>query len=469
LAEPLNQEALWLGPGDLQLPGNIVRATNEIVRLPGVDRVVLLPDVHLKEKYVRAGYKATVPSSAVIVSDPDALYPQFRSRGLGCGMMIVGTGLQLDGSESETRRVLRALPAYWSNSALGRPGLPRGTRNTFVMSADDMLQMSARGAPWVAEQFGLSHEALGGFFRGGSFLTEHELAGLSPDDLSPEWVAGRRRDGGQLGLDLDGNHFLEAQVVQDVPQGLPDRSLEPGELVFLYHGACNGLASLLRSELVPDLVERRRYASFRQDSPEYDLVLRAVRLLLNWSAASRCLVLARLRRLLSRCFPGLEPERLRCVSEAPHNSILVEADDDGRRIVYRHNAVPMDPGHPTIVSGRNDHLSYLILAGPAAERSWRTLDHGVGAILARRPGSEYRRTPLSSRRSERQYLRRWPLWHRHSRCGLIDASDTEPLFRRPYVDAGLAEPQCYRLRPLATLKRRGVPLRRMLGFGGVKR
>lgn len=444
-------------------------SSNEIAGLPGVERVVLLPDVHLKEKYVRAEYKATVPSSAVIVSEAGRLYPQFRSRGLGCGMMLVGTGIRLNGASSDPRRILRALPRYWSNTVEIPPGTASRVRRSFAMSADDMLQMATRGAPWVAAQFGLPARALRGFFREGSFFSEEEAARFSWDDFAPEWLAGERRDGRRLGLDLGGNHFLEAQVVHDVPAGASDLLPQSGELVFLYHGACNGLASVLRSELVGALAERRHYAALAGGTPDYDLVGRAVRVLLNWSAASRCLVMARLRSLVAHCYPGAGLDALRCVSEAPHNSILLENGGNLPRIVYRHNAVPMEPGRPTIVSGRNDHMSYLFLPGPTPERSVRTLDHGVGAILGRRPAREYAMTRLICRRVERHELRGRPLWHRRRDCGLIDPAAVEELFREPYVEAGVTQSACCRLRPLATLKRKAIPLRRLLRFPGVER
>ena len=332
------------------------------------------------------------------------------------------------------------------------------------MSPGDMVQMGLKGAPWVSREFGLSPVALQGFFRNGSYLSSDEAAEFSQEGFSLEWIDGTRRDGRHLGLDLGGNHFLEAQVVKEIPAFTEHEWLRKNELVFLYHGSCNGLASVLRQDLADNLVERRDYKSFSPHDKNYDLVFRAVKVLLNWSAAGRCLVMARLRSLLSASFPGVALDGFRCVGEAPHNSILAEDVEGKPKIVYRHNATPIESGNLTIVSGRHDHDSYLFLPGPSPERSVHTLDHGVGAILGRNSFESTSTIQEDSNRIERQYLRKLALWHRRRRFPLIDPTITEPLFRESYKNAGLVGPDCYRLRPIVTLKRRAIPLRRLFRY-----
>jgi hypothetical protein len=79
---------------DLALDGVTASHAAEIANLESVHSVVVLPDGFTKEKYIAANYKITVPSSSVIVSKQDVLYPQFRSRGIGCGMAAVALPLQ---------------------------------------------------------------------------------------------------------------------------------------------------------------------------------------------------------------------------------------------------------------------------------------------------------------------------------------------------------------------------------------
>jgi len=462
LPDLLSGNVTWLGTGEKGLSGGIVSAINEIAGLPGVEKVAMLPDIHLKEKYLRAEEKITVPSSSVIITHPDTLYPQFRSRGIGCGMILVATGIILENRRWDIGRLLENLSRFLVNREVDNRLRKQGFRKTFAMSPEDMVQMGLNGAPWVCKQFGLSPETLQGFFRNGSFFSNDEAADFPRDGFAPEWIDGTRRDGRKLGLDLGGNHFLEAQKVQDVPASKDPKWLKKGELVFLYHGSCNGLSSILRSDLTRKLVERPEYACFSSRDWAYEMVFRAVKFLLNWSAAARCIVLARLNSLLSTSFPNVSLDGLRCVSEAPHNSILAEGVGGAPRVVYRHNAVPIEAGHPVIVSGRYDHLSYLFLPGPSPERSVNTLDHGVGAILGRNSFESISTIPGKSCRIERQYLRNRPIWHRKRVFPLIDPTITEPLFRESYQQAGLVEPECYRLRPIVTLKRRAIPLQNFL-------
>ena len=61
----------------------------EIAVQRGVKKIVLFPDSYTKEKYLRAGYKITIPSSSAIASQVEFFYPQFRTRGINCGMSFV--------------------------------------------------------------------------------------------------------------------------------------------------------------------------------------------------------------------------------------------------------------------------------------------------------------------------------------------------------------------------------------------
>lgn len=62
---------------------------DEIGALEGVEGVQSYPDSFTKSKYLGLDYKITTPSSSTIVTKADHLYPQFRSRGIGCGMRAV--------------------------------------------------------------------------------------------------------------------------------------------------------------------------------------------------------------------------------------------------------------------------------------------------------------------------------------------------------------------------------------------
>ena len=440
------------------LPDNIVTAMNEIAPLPGVDKAILLPDVHLKEKYVKAGYKISVPSSMVISTEPDSLYPQFRSRGIGCGMVLVGTGLIVDDLAKEITELLRKLPLYLTSRPLRQQGQ---SLRSFVMSESDVIQMCLRGAPWVCQQFDLPLDNTRNFWGGGSFFSKAEIHDFSWKGFTTGWREGQAIDGRRIGLDLTGNHFLEAQYVRETPSTSDKPCLRKGELVFLYHGSCNGLEWTLDKEIVGRVIKRSTFGRLSPDEWEYDLIFRAIKLLLNWSAAARCLVIVRLWNLLKTLLPGVSLDNFGCVSEAPHNTIFTESVNGETRIVYRHNAIPIKPGQPAIVSGRYDHPSYVFVPGESPERSLNTLDHGIGAIIDRNSSVDTLANH-SSQRVDKQYYRGLALGSRKQQTRIIDPVVTEPLFCKPYERTGLVEQGHYVMYPLATLKRKAISPRRVL-------
>lgn len=455
LQNQFNSNVTVIGSARRKLHEALVSKTNTIAQQPGVDQIVLLPDVHLKKKYLKATYQIHVPSSAVISTEVDSFYPQFRSRGVGCGMMLIATGLMIDQLPKEMSNLLSVLPLYLTST---RPVYQKGWqgRQSFVMSKSEMIQMCLGGAPWMCQELGMPVESIENFWSNTNFLSESEIREFSWHGFNKRAREGQFRNSSQIGWDLSGNHFLEAQCVQETPSTSDGQWLKKGELLFLYHGSCNGLQSILEPELVNRIIKQPTFKRLTPNDSEYELVFRATKVLLNWSAAARVIVFARLRCLLNSRFPELSLDNFRCVSEAPHNMISVESVNGEDRIIYRHNAVPIKPTQPVIVSGRYDHPSYLFLPGKEPQRSLNTLDHGIGSILADDSQQDNQLMSLSSWRIEQHYLTRQRLWKRYQLAQMINPVVTEPLFRDIYEQENLIQNEAYTMYPLASIRRKGI-------------
>ena len=452
----------YIGGAPEKLVENIVSTSNEIEQLPGVNKIVLLPDVHLKQKYVKADYKITVPSSAVISSEVDSFYPQFRSRGIGCGMMIIGTGLTIDDLPGGTETLLKKFPSYLTNNTPVYPDNIPKKRTSFALSEDDIIQMCLRGAPWVCQEFGLSGEIAQNFWKNGSFFSESERNNFSWEGFNQQWTLGQATDGRRIGLDLTGNHFLEAQYVHTTPTNSEDLRLKKREIAFMYHGSCNGLEWVLEQKIINRTIKLPIFEKIMSNNKDYDLIFQAIKVLLNWSAAARCLVVARLKSLLQVIFPSTPYNNFRCVSELPHNTVFIESINGKQKIIYRHNAVPIIPGQPIIVSGRYDHPSYLFAPGESPEHSLNTLDHGIGAILKHNSSELDFHQTTSSWRIEQLYYRGMTLWKRKQQLSLINSAMVESHFQKHYEREGLVGPENYILHPLVTLKQGGFSPRQTL-------
>lgn len=440
------------------LTSDVVAAVNELAILDAIHRIVVLPDVHLKRKYVNTQQKISVPSSITVTGDIDAVYPQIRSRGIGCGMILIGTGLHLNDRSKEYYQLQKRLPLFMNN-AFTNKHLKTIGRRSICLSSMDMMVMSLKGAPWLAEQFAVPKNNLNAFFNGGSYLKPDAMDNLQMENISKDWINGFYRDGRLIGLDLSGNHFLEAQLITKAPSNTIQ--LKEGELVFLYHGSCNGIDKIIAPQYVDHIVKRSEYYPFRKGDWEYDLFFTGVNMLLNWSAAARLLVFLRVYSLLRSIWTDYQIDDLYCVSEAPHNSVLFETINGKQQIVYRHNAVPIDEKILIIVSGRNDHCSYLFTKGKKSDISSNSLDHGIGSLLGRR--EVYQRSIETSLTLRLDYYKKLLVRKNVTSCNLIDTTSNEAEHLISYLDNELVDFNYWELKPIATLKRTSLSVRKLLG------
>jgi hypothetical protein len=370
-----------------------------IAELPGVESLVLLPDLHIKQKYVELGYQCVVPSSSVTASSLDALYPQIRSKGIGCGMALWPLGIARDpdarGSASELKLetmfkgifatlLRRPSPLASADEILGRkrPSLPNLVgRGRYGMIRRDWWSATLEGARGYLEKHGCADDALvAAFEKSGNHIGDAERT--LQVDVEPRFSEGMRdrQDfaGGDrmAGLWVRGNHYIEAQQVTEIydERAAERASLDLYALAIMNHSCGFNLEGVLDS----DFGERRIFLSgFRPiaaSEQDYDAVRFAAAVLKNLGSVRRATFYRRARDSAARHFPEAE---VRLLAECNHNDIEWSAE----RIVYRHNALRLNPGRFQIISGLYNHPSYLIEPGPRSEVSYHSAPHGLGAWL----------------------------------------------------------------------------------------
>lgn len=389
-------------------------ALTRLAKLPYVEQVVALPDLHLKPKL-------ETPSS-LAAATREHLVLGLSSPSPNCGMALAKTGLHLDDLSEER------LDALFSHLASRFPLEPASP----VLSSDEAAQILVRGAAAAVKRYGLSTSTYDYMEQGGDALA----GAAAPDGLLKNVLravpaslreAARWRFG-QVGK---GNHFLELQAVEKIHDRAAAAAwgLEEGQLVVMYHadsgylGAFVGRLYAYRSKntwrgrqiewraklpfhlfngnplrlpqrmayhLLP-----RRLAPIPAGSPEGGRAWLALQAAANYAYANRLAILAGLRDALIQVWGAgaLEPELL---WDAPHNSIRREYINDRMLWVHRHNAARVEPpslarigspfastGHPVLLPGTERTWSYLCAAGEGAAGSLHSAGHGAGRAAMR--------------------------------------------------------------------------------------
>lgn len=371
----------------------------EIQSLAGLQLLCLLPDAHFKDKYLRADYKCSVPSSSVVVSDIDHYYPQLRSRGIGCGMIVCLTGCTFEKgiedvfSQYFERLVSRSLAAdmAFGFDVLARKVLKRGktmlTVGRYGVESSKWWRLAKGGAlAYVGERNPKSSEATGFVretFESSGCHGEPSLD-INADHFNSLWVNGSMLgvDDIRIGRMLGGNHFLEAQRVSEIydAESALRFNIHKDEVTLHAHSCGGMLESCLNYDLVKSYLKQPEYRPIILKDPVRDSFFHAVSLLKNLGSIHRAALCLRLQDTAAT-IPQLAAMQIRPVLECTHNDVATEEINGNECIVYRHNVHKLDTGSLTVISGRWDHPSYLVMAGPNAHLTCYSVDHGMGVYI----------------------------------------------------------------------------------------
>ncbi len=353
--------------------------TREIAGLDGVEEVFILPDAFTKEKYVGLDYKITIPSSSVIVTDVDTLYPQFRTRGINCGMMALALPFTKDElSDALLRDILHALtydPLYYLAVRLRLPLFA----DQYDLSYDDFLGVIQEGVPYLLERYKSNESDISEMDFRGSY--DRVDLNASRELLNERWLTRRTvRMRQALGRYFGGNHFFE---LQSVAADAPELGLTKGHVVALLHTGCQGLEAVVRPDLAEAHIHQKTYQKVTRGNEMYDAFFAAQSLLMNLGFAYRFTTYA----LLNDVLAAHGRDRSTILADKSHNYVHREAHKGADKLVYRHNAERLKSGGRAIVSGRFDAPSYIVRGGERIGDIYNTIDHGLGRIIEGHEGT----------------------------------------------------------------------------------
>jgi tRNA-splicing ligase RtcB len=225
--------------------------------------------------------------------------------------------------------------------------------------------------------------------------TESEgcLEGADPGAVSSR---ARERGGDQLGTVGSGNHFIELQRVDALPD--PETAaafgLREDQVTVLIHSGSRGLGHQVCTDYVRRMdaaldrhgisLPDRQLSCAPLDSDEGRAYLAAMAAAANFAWANRHAIADGVRRAIADVVGPAAATGTRQVYDVAHN--VAKLEEHGRRLVcvHRKGATRAFPGQPVFIPGSMGTASY-VLAGRegSMERSFGTVCHGAGRRLSR--------------------------------------------------------------------------------------
>jgi tRNA-splicing ligase RtcB len=378
---------------DIQGDEAIQQVAN-VATLPGiVGHSIGMPDIHWGYGFAIGGVAAFDPDEGGVVSPGGVGYD------INCGVRLLRTDVRAADLRGRLSGLMDRL--YASVPA----GVGRGYER-FVLSADDIEQVLARGAAWVVERGLGEPEDLERIEDGGA------IAGADPGRVSARAVE-RGRD--QLGTVGSGNHFIELGRVDEIydQAAATALDLEIDAVTVIIHSGSRGLGYQVCDDSLEGMLRAaERYEIELPDkqlacapvrSPEGEAYLGAMRAAANYAFANRQVMTHRVRQVLADTFERPADELgVRVVYDVAHNIAKLErhrVDGSERALcVHRKGATrAFPPGHadvperyravgqPVLIPGDMGRYSYVLVGtADAFAETFGSTCHGAGRRMSRR-------------------------------------------------------------------------------------
>lgn len=320
---------MWADPAEIE-PAALQQLRN-IAELPWVDRVRVMPDVHL-------GMGATVGS---VIAMRDAVSPSAVGVDIGCGMVGVETNLTAADLPEDLSTIRfgieAAVPVGFNQHDHHAPAIDRDKAlssqvESLIDRFDDLR------APGVQNR---QSKALAqcGTLGGGNHFIEITL-----DDNDTVWLmlhSGSRN----IGKELAERHIATAKTLEH-NLGLPDRDL----------------------------------AVFLADTTEMEAYLHDLYWAQSYARANREVMIALVKRVIEQHFPHVEYlQHINC----HHNYVSEETYDGQDLIVTRKGAIRAGSGDLGLIPGSMGTGSFVV-RGLGNEVGLNSASHGAGRKMSRR-------------------------------------------------------------------------------------
>ena len=370
--------------GDKSLDQAINAAT-----LPGlVGHVIVMPDMHQGYGFPIGGVAATEFPGGVV--SPGAI-----GYDINCGVRLLASNIEFESARKEMDMLATLLNKYCP-SGVGKEG-------AITVSVKELDHVLRDGSRWAMKN-GYATEA-------DLYRTEEGgcLDGANPDKVSDRAKQRGREQIGSLGA---GNHFIEADVVDEIfdEQAANIMGIHKGYLTVQIHCGSRGLGHQVCTDYVQQFqsaikkygieLPDRELVCAPMDTQEGQSYLGAMRAAANFAFANRQLLAHSARHAFAETFKSKDAY-LHQVYDICHNMGKIETHEvDGQRVkvcVHRKGATrafgPGTPGlppeyqaigQPVIIPGSMGTASWVLVGTEdSMARSFGSSCHGAGRVMSR--------------------------------------------------------------------------------------
>ncbi|MCF8001348.1 MAG: RtcB family protein [Halanaerobiales bacterium] len=341
-------------------------------KLPGVVRVVGMPDIH-------PGYG--LPIGGVLAVDPQKgiVSPGAVGFDINCGVRLLKTGLSKNDIKNDIDEILKSfknlIPA-----GVGEDSDLKFTRTEFETIVEN-------GVPFLINSFGF------GFNKDIENIEDNGyFPNANTDSLSAKSI---NRGVTQLGSLGSGNHFIELQFVDKVFN--KNSNFKEGQITVMIHTGSRGFGHQVAKDYIDQAHQLsknydfefpvKNLASFPINTNEADQYLSAMGCAANFAYCNRQILTHKVRNIFSRLF---SQSNLELFYDLTHNVARFEEhainNKKGNYLIHRKGATRLDNNSYALLPGSMGTSSYIIKSANSetTENSLKSTAHGSGRIMGRR-------------------------------------------------------------------------------------
>jgi tRNA-splicing ligase RtcB len=360
------------------------QATN-MAMMPGVvEKVVVCPDAH-------QGYGACIGGVSAYDLDKGVISPGQCGYDINCGVRLLVTNIKKEDFLAERKALLDEI---YKNVPSGV-----GEESEFRLNGKEMDEVLNSGVQWALKM---------------GFATKEDIERIEDEgcikgaDASKVSQKAKSRGKNQLGTLGAGNHFIEAQEVQQIfdAETAKIMDLEEDKIVIMLHTGSRGLGHQVASDYIHLMEEEYGI----KDLPDRELICAPINSRLgqeyraamasaaNFAFTNRQVITYQIRQSFAKFFPDA---RLELLYDVAHNIAKFENFKiNGREVmlcVHRKGATrSFGPGRteipekyravgqPILIPGSMGTFSYVLVGTKKAEEiSFASTAHGAGRLLSR--------------------------------------------------------------------------------------
>lgn len=354
-------------------------------RLPGVHKVLALPDVH-------AGYGLPVGGVMATRTADGVISPGAVGVDINCGVRLLATDLEAAAVAKEDTRE-RLLAAFRREIPAGE-----GKAGVLTLPGRDFRRLLQDGPGVLVERgWGEARDLR---------VTEEEgaLPGAEPSRIPGELLEYGRKQLGSLG---SGNHFIELQVVEEVfaRETAEVFRIFPGQVAVMIHSGSrrmgNGTALHYVKKVCRPAMQKYGISPPHQDlacvpwdSPEAESYWGAMAACANYAWANRQTLAEKARQVLREVFGDSFASWT--IYDVAHNIAKVEKISGRELVVHRKGATRALPagdrrapaeyrkvGQPALIPGSMGTRSWVVTVTPEIHRTLNSVNHGAGRVMSR--------------------------------------------------------------------------------------